>query len=164
MFEGSKLEETVKGWMVESGFYQDRIEDEAANFHLLAEYPERSGSTIDIINPKNRPDMILLVGSIEISPEHREGLRSLPPAKRREFLDNLMEKLIFQPVGFIANPSMDEPQNIQLVRELYREGITKQSFVEGLGWINRCITFIAWRYRNTFDQEKKNDAPGSMYQ
>jgi hypothetical protein len=163
LFEGPKLKESVKKWMVECAIYQDEVEDDTANFHFLAEFPEKSGNFIDIINPKNRPDMVLLVTSITIDPTHRTMLAALAPAKRQEFLEDLMKTLIFQPVGFMASPDMDSPETIQLIKDMYEDGMSKTTLMEGLSWVNRCITFIVWKYKGSFGDNKPNDAPGTMY-
>lgn len=163
LFDGPSMEDKVKQWLMDSCIYKDMVIDETANFHFLAEYPERSGNLIDIINPKNRLDTLLLVTNVTIDPSHRTALAALPPTKRQEFVEDLMKTLIFQPVGFIATPDMNMPEKIQLVKDLYQDGLTKTGMMEALGWVNRSITFIVWKFKHNFGEGQPKEPPGTMY-
>jgi hypothetical protein len=164
MMNGPEMEETVKRWLTESNIFFEIAEDEAANFHLLAEFPEKGGNGLEIINPKDRPDAILIVSNVSIDPMHQTALQAMPGNKRQEFLGDLVKTLIFQPVGFIATPDMEKPENIQLMRDMYADGISKTVFMDGMNGVNRCIIFIVWKFGSTFLNAKPTDVTGSMYQ
>jgi hypothetical protein len=161
--DGESFEEKVLRWVTENALVNEKLQDEAANFRYRVEYPRDSGTYTDIINPKDHPDLLLLIATISIDPIHQTALQSLPQNKRMDFLDDLTKTLLFQPVSYYAVPEMYRPESIQFSKELYLDGINKMNFIEGMAGIYRCITYVVWKYRSKFDASYNHDDPGSMY-
>ncbi|MFA5312146.1 MAG: DUF2299 family protein [Methanomassiliicoccales archaeon] len=157
------LEEMIIRWATDSDMFRGKVEDDKARFNLYVEYPEGSGNVMDIVGPVGRDDTVLIIARVTIDPSHRTAFAALPAARKTELINEIMRVLIFQPVGFMASPSIDNPEGFQFVKDMYEDGMTKTSFMEGLGWVHRCITYVVWRYNNTFSEGKGAEVPCTMY-
>jgi len=71
--------------------------------------------------------------------------------------------LIFQPVGFMVLPNLEAPESFQFVRDIYEDGLTKTSFMEALGQVHRCVTYVVWKFNNAFSEGRPSEPPGTMY-
>jgi len=157
------LEKRIIAWATDSGMFRGKVEDEKARFHLYIEYPEGSGNVMDIVAPMERSDAVLIIARVTIDPSHRSAFADMQPARRSELINEIMRTLIFQPVGFMAAPSIDNPEGFQFVRDMYEDGINKSSFMDGLGAVHRCVTYVVWRYNHAFSEGKGAEAPCTMY-
>jgi hypothetical protein len=50
----------IMTWLSEEGIYKDKVANDNALFHFNAESPQGSGRLINIIQPKNRDDLMLV--------------------------------------------------------------------------------------------------------
>jgi hypothetical protein len=157
------LEDRIIKWATDSGVFRGKVEDDKSRFHLYVEYPEGSGNVMDVVGPADRNDTVLIIARVAIDPTHRTSFAALPAARRSDLISEMMRSLIFQPVGFMASPSIENPEGFQFVKDMYEDGMTKTSFMEGMGWVHRCITYVVWRYNHTFFEGKGAEAPCTMY-
>ncbi|ADC64754.1 Protein of unknown function DUF2299 [Ferroglobus placidus DSM 10642] len=140
----------VRDWLVEEGIYKDRVTDENADHHFIAEVPPSSGQLIDIIFPKSREDLVAIVSGVKLSDEHHARLMSLKAEKRDEILWKMRFDLLFLPTGFQILPSAENPQIFQFVRELYFDGLNKNLFIEAVNQVYRCKLFVIWTMQRLF--------------
>ncbi len=84
-----KVEETCKkimGWLSEEALYKDKVYDENLYFHLAAEYPARSGRHVNIIQPNNRDDMVVVLSTIRLAEVHQKALLAMPRKEKEKFI------------------------------------------------------------------------------
>ena len=134
----------VRDWLVEEGIYKDKIADENADYHYVAEVPPNSRQFIDIVFPKNRDDMVIVASGIKLSEEHYRSLMSLSSEKRNELLWQMRFTLLFLPTGFQILPSVSDPQLFQFTRELYFDGLNKNLFMDSVKQVHRCKLYVIW--------------------
>jgi len=151
----------VREWLVDEGVYKDKIADENADYHFIAEIPPNSRQYIDIVFPKNREDMIVIASGIKLSDEHYRSIMSLGEAKRDEILWDIRFRLLFLETGFQILPNVKDPQIFQFTREVYFDGLNKNLFMDALKQVHRCKLFIIWMMQKTFGGHSEVDI--SMY-
>ncbi len=147
----------VRDWLVEEGIYKDRVADDAASYHFVAEFPPNSRQFIDVIFPKNRDDMVVVAAGIKLSDSHYRALMALSRDKREEVLWDIRFKLLFLETGFQILPSASEPRIFQFTRELYFDGLNKNMFMDALKQVHRCLLFIRWTMQKLFGSIYESD-------
>ncbi len=150
MTEKKEIAMRVREWLVDDGIYKDKIPDENADYHFLAEIPPGSGQYIDVVFPKNRGDMVIIASGVKLADEHYRSLMSLADERREELLWDIKFKLLFLATGFQILPSAEDPQIFQFTRELYFDGLNKNIFMDSLKQVYRCKLFIIWTMQKNF--------------
>lgn len=151
----------VRDWLVEEGIYKDRVADENADHHFIAEVPPNSRQFIDVVFPKNRDDMVVIASGIKLSDEHYAQIMSLDAEKRNELLWEMRFTLLFLPTGFQILPNAENPQLFQFTRELYFDGLNKNLFMDALKQVHRCKLFVIWTMQKI--SGKRGEPDYSMY-
>ncbi|MET1123740.1 MAG: DUF2299 family protein [Archaeoglobaceae archaeon] len=149
--------ERVRTWLVEEGLYKDRIADDAAKAHFLAELPPNSGQVIDVIFPKNRDDMVVIASGVKLAEEHYRALMSMSRERREEIMWDIRFSLLFLETGFQILPSAEDPQIFNFTRELYFDGLNKNMFMDSLKQVYRCKLFVVWKMQRLFGKVRSED-------
>ncbi|MDD1673558.1 MAG: DUF2299 family protein, partial [Methanomicrobiales archaeon] len=79
-----KMKDRIKKWLQEEEMFKQDVPDENANFHFGFMYPKDHG--MELANPKNKKDMIVIGCKTEVSPEHQECLKKLNQQQRLDFM------------------------------------------------------------------------------
>ena len=77
-------EEQVRNWLMEEDLIREKIFDENANFHYIINFP--NNNAMDIINPKGKPDILLIGCATEVSQEEQNIIKSSPKDINQEFI------------------------------------------------------------------------------
>jgi len=153
----------VKNWLVEEGIYKDRVVDEKATYHFIAEIPPGSGGYIDVIQPKVRETLVVIASAIQLSDEHYKSLKAMPSPKREEVLWDIRFKLLFLETDFQIIPSAEDPQKFQFTRELFFDGLNKIIFMDAMKQIHRCKLFITWKMYQLFGESPPTTPSEPMF-
>ncbi len=148
--EKDEYAKKVRNWLVEEGIYKDKVADDGADYHFVAEFPPNSMQYIDVVFPKNRDDMVVVAAGIKLSDEHYRALMSLTPEKREELMWDIRFRLLFLEAGFQIIPDASDPQVFQFTRELYFDGLNKNLFMDAMKLVQRCMLFIIWTMQKYF--------------
>jgi hypothetical protein len=153
--ETDKEANMVREWLMDEGIYKDKIVDDTARYHFVAEFPQGSGQMYDVIFPKIRPDLIVIVSGVQLSSQHLSGLTALPKPRLDEFLWELKFQFITMKTDFIFNPPTPDsvPRIIQFQKPLYYDGLNKNLFMEGLKSVHFSRLFIIWKMAQMFGVE-----------
>ncbi len=151
-----KVEETCKkvmSWLSEEALYKDKVYDENLYFHLAAEFPTRSGRHVNIIQPNNRDDMIVILSTIRLAEVHQKALHALARKEREKFIWDIRYALLFQDSNFDIEPGGGELNGIRFSREIYYDGLTKNKLMEVLRANFKCELYVVWKFQETFGAE-----------
>ncbi len=151
----------IMTWLSEEGMYKDKVADDNARFHYNAESPPGSGRLIDIIQPKNRDDLILIGNGLMFSPEHLEKLREMDAVERTEFLWDIKFGLLFRESSFNILPDGTNPEKIQFTKEIYYDGLNKNKLMESIRENYRCNLFVIWKLNKQFGEIVSGSEPAS---
>jgi hypothetical protein len=142
----------IMTWLSEEGIYKDKVTDDKTHFHFAAEFPQGSGRLIDIVQPKNRDDLIVLGNGLMFSPEHLEKLREMDVAERTEFLWDIKFQLLFRESNFQMIPDGNNPIRIHFTREIHYDGLNKNKLMEAIRENYRCNLFVIWKFIKQFGE------------
>ena len=151
----------IMTWLSEEGIYKDKVANDNALFHFNAESPQGSGRLIDIIQPKNRDDLILVGNGLMFSPEHLDKLKEMDAAERTEFLWDIKFGLLFRESSFNMLPDGINPEKIQFTREIHYDGLNKNKLMESIRENFRCNLFVIWKFNKQFGEIVSGSEPTS---
>lgn len=158
-----EVRETILKWLTEEGLYRDRVQDEKLHFHLAAEFPARSGRYVNVIQPKDRSDMVVVFSRIKLADVHRAALKALPDRERERLLWEMRYALLFRESNFEFEPRSGDLESIRFSREIYYDGLSKNALMEALRENFRCELYVVWKFQEIFDgsqgQRPRSSAP-----
>jgi len=120
-------EKEIQDWLVEEGFFKEKVHDENSIFHFIVNYPENN--IIDVIQPKGKGDMIIIGCATNMSPEHLNIIMTSSMDKKIELIWNF-KYIINQ---FLSDFQIQHPDNILqsfiISNTIYEDGLTKHSLI-----------------------------------
>lgn len=150
------IEETcrrIMTWLSEDGLYKDKVYDEKLHFHLAAEYPAGSGRHVNIIQPNNRDDMVVVVSRVRLADVHEKALQALPKKERDKFLRDMKYALLFQESSFQMEPEPEKLRSVQFTREIHYDGLSKNKLMEVIRENFKCELYVVWKFNEAFGEE-----------
>lgn len=154
-----EMSRTIRNWLSDEGIYKDKLTDDKAHFHFIAEFPQGSGRGIDIIQPKNRDDLILVGNGLMIAQEHSDKLKELAVLEKTEFLWDIRFGLLFRESGFNMLPDGTNPKTVQFTREIHYDGLNKNKLMEVIRENLRCNLFVMWKFNKQFGEVISESKP-----
>lgn len=154
-------EEKIKTWLVEEGFYKDTIQDNEANFHFLINYP--ADHILDVIQPKNKPDMILIGCATEMSQAELDIMREADDNKKESFIWDIR----FSLNRFLLDFELEHPNNVLhrfvITQGIYFDGITKDNLIKNIQKVFRGKLQCIWLIERTFGKVNNQSYNDSMF-
>jgi hypothetical protein len=125
----SNAYELISKWLVEESFTIRRLEapPEAKILWGLDVFtPGQPSINFKIINPADKPDRVLIVLGIGISPDHKRELDRLKHAERLKVISNILGKALSVCIDcqITVQPNMIDPQALSILLALFNEEIT----------------------------------------
>ena len=148
----------VREWLVEEGIYKDKIVDDRATYHFVVEFPPNIGRSAEIIQPKEREDLLVIASGVGLPKEHYDALKSMQKSEREEILWDMRFQLLFRESDFKMIPSAEDLQKIQFTRPLHFDGLTKNKLIECLREDYKCNLFILWKMKQRFGEAPPSSA------
>ncbi len=147
----------VKSWIVSEGIFKQEIQDEAAEWHYVVEFPLESGQVSDIILPKGK-DFILVVSGLVFAEEHYRALHNQPLNKKKEIIFKWKMDLLFRKAEFRMIPDDISIQRIDFSMPIYLEELTKPKLFEALREVFKCKLYIIWQLNHLFGDNRSLEA------
>jgi hypothetical protein len=122
----------IEGWLGAMGCSTTNIKpiNPQVHWQIQFDYPPKSGHTMAIINPFDRPKAFMVLTEVEVSPEHVTAHRSLDDDDKLDFLDELRGALNRDFVEFIwtgVDHPLACPTKFQVSATRYRDGLSLDS-------------------------------------
>ena len=139
----------VTKWLIEESFIVSKLEtpiEARLSWSLGVTMPGPLGLRFTVLSPVDKPDRIILVMGIAISPEHRELLEKLKPQEKLRIMHSILSKSL--PVcidcKIAVQPSILNPQSVTINMEIFQEEIEKYGKPFFLRTLTRLInTYLA---------------------
>ena len=141
----------IKDWLTDEGVFRNQIPDEGAHSHFQIEFPPGSGRLADIVFPKPREDILLILAGTVLSKEHYDGLKAMPDKERKNILWDMRFELLFKGSDFMMLQPR-RPPSIQFQRPLRFEGLTKNLLMDAIRDDYRSHLYIVWMMMRLFGE------------
>ena len=141
-------EQDIKRWLEEEGIFKSEAADDSAAFHYVIEY---NNNAFDIIQPKGKDDLVLIVCGTKVSPEHIEMMEEASKERREEFLYHIRFKINELEADFQMDVSQDYVLNQFIIQDgLYEDALTKNSLMRAIKHVFRTKMTVVWLMEKEF--------------
>ncbi|MGB9977696.1 DUF2299 domain-containing protein [Methanobacterium sp.] len=144
----SKIENKVQKWLSDEGLFRQKVPDDNTNFHFIINYPEEH--VLEIMQPKGKEDMILIVCATTVSPEHQTMIRELDSKKREKFMWDFRFTLNNHFVDFQLHHPDNILQNFLITDEIFEDGLNKDRLISTVKKIFRAKLQGIWKIQREF--------------
>ncbi len=136
--------ETIKKWLSSSEHSVREVKAKDSAFDFEIDYPIGQQMKQHIIQPDKVADLIVIVNSIAISPEHLNGLSKMKPAERQSMIHEMGKELVlrdnqyefqFSPEGVLSSVVFTYP--------IFFDGLTKDNLYRALDCNFKSFVFLS---------------------
>ena len=134
-------EEQVRNWLMEEDLIREKIFDENANFHYIINFP--NNNAMDIINPKGKPDILLIGCATEVSQEEQNIIKSSPKDINQEFIWKINDQL----------------KRFIITDDIFGDGLSKHVLIKTIKKVFKGKLQCIWILGKTYGSIQNNDIP-----
>ena len=135
-------EEQVRNWLMEEDLIREKIFDENANFHYIINFP--NNNAMDIINPKGKPDILLIGCATEVSQEEQNIIKSSPKDINQEFIWKIRFALL---------------KRFIITDDIFGDGLSKHVLIKTIKKVFKGKLQCIWILGKTYGSIQNNDIP-----
>ena len=159
----TKIKDQVQIWLSDVGIFRQKVPDDNTNFHFIINYPE--DNVMDVIQPKQNPDLVVIGCATNVSPEHLSEMKKLSAKKRQEFIWDLRFLINSQGVDFQLQHPENILENFLVTAEIFEDGLTKDKLISTVKSVFRAKIQCVWKIQREFGfaEEGKDNYSDSMY-
>lgn len=138
--EQTSIREKLTSWLVAEGYTVREGQARDAAWMLVVEDPAQRRFMVG--QKPNRPDVIVIQGTVAISDQHGQQLDDLPDEEREDFLYDLRFRLLGLELDFqgVAHPL----RQVMLNEHVYWEDLTRNEFFRTLKRVRHGIVAVIW--------------------
>ncbi|HUI39517.1 MAG TPA: DUF2299 family protein [Methanothrix sp.] len=155
-----KIRERVKTWLTEEGLLKETVEDERLSFHFACEYPLGSGRHLNVFQPKEHRDLIVIFSRIKLVDLHKNALAALPPKEKERLIWQMRYDLLFRLSSFEMEMKEGELEGFRFTREIYADGLNKNLFMDGIRENFKGELYVIWKFQEVFGEGQAARASG----
>jgi hypothetical protein len=144
------IRKSVEEWLRASGCTPVEQQDVATDWHVRVDYPVKSPHVIHVAAPKVTPGAVVIATAMDVGREHREAFEALDDEAKAEFLWDLRRTLNQVEVDFQlegARGELDLPTRFQVSQVRFDDGLTRDSFMRGVGTVFKVELKAAWLFQ-----------------
>ncbi len=145
----SAFEKRIEELCLEEGIVLGKVHNDMVNFQLNLQFPNPQ-STLNVVQPKGKEDLIIVGAVIEVAESHKSGLMALNEKKREEFIWDLRLTLAKGNAEFELHHPDNVLEFVRVHKFLYEDGFSKQAFMNALLDVNRSKLLVVWFIQREF--------------
>lgn len=139
----------IQNWLAEEGIFRQKVPDDSAEFHFTIEYP--NNNIMDIIQPKGKKDLILIVCGTQVSPEHIKLMEEASESKKEEFIYEIRFKINELETDFQMDVTQDYILRQFVIQDgLYEDGLSKNNLIKSIKHVFRTKMSVVWLMEKKF--------------
>jgi len=128
----------------DEGQFAKYLQDENANWIILANHPKNQPTTITIFNPITSPSRVVLQMVLNIADDAQGLLRKMDKRAREELLLELRMELNRRPTEYAMIHPDGVLQRITLSYEIFEDGLTKNELFRGMREVYKSLLQAQW--------------------
>lgn len=148
------VRERITSWLVAEGYTVREGQARDAAWMLVVEDPAQRRFMVG--QKPNRPDVIVIQGTVAIADQHGQHLDELPEAEREEFLYELRFRLLGLELDFqgVSHPL----RQVMINEHVYVDDLTRNDFFRTLKRVRHGIVAVIW----SVGRKLHHPAPSSL--
>lgn len=152
------IEENIKNWLIDEGFFREKKVDENTDFHYIIEFPK--DNIMDVVKPKGK-DCVIIGCATQVAQEHINLMMSSTPANRKDFLLDLQFGINSYFVDFELNINQDLLQQFIITDSIFEDGLTKNEFIRTIKRVFKAKIHCVWLIEKKFGVVSNNSKPSN---
>lgn len=159
----SELSNQIRKWCKEDGIFIQSKKIPGDSFRIIVEAPKGSKRMVEIYQPSDYDDKIVVVAAVNVSPNHSQKMRELSAKKRQDFILEMLLLLGNRPTEFNMNHPDGVIESIVNSAEIYVDGLKKDRLFEAIREVNKSKLLAIWKVQQKFGvtRGKKDEASDS---
>ncbi|OPY51683.1 MAG: hypothetical protein A4E48_01438 [Methanosaeta sp. PtaU1.Bin060] len=144
--------ERIKSWLTEERLLKETVEDERLSFHFACEYPVGSGRHMNVFQPKDHEDLIVIFSRIRLVDLHKNALAAMPQKEKERLIWQMRYDLLFRESSFEMEMKEGELEGFRFTRELYADGLNKNLFMDAIRENFKGELYVIWKFQEVFGE------------
>ncbi len=158
-----QAKETILKWLKENHHQIDEFKDDNANFHFEIDFPVGTMKKQRIIQPKDYPQLVLILNGVSIAPEHSDMLKQMKEGVRENFYNAIRKDLMFSEASYDLNLDQEGiAKQVQFSYEFYFDALTKTQLYKALLLNYRVLLYFVTTFNDKFGIPEMKNAPETM--
>lgn len=139
-----RMRKQIEGWLREEGQFARYLQDENANWIILANHPKNQPTAITIFNPVASPGRVVLQVVLNMTEQSQEPFRQMSRKKREAFLLALRMEVNRRPTEYGMIHPEGVLQRITFSYEIFEDGLSKNELFHGMREIYKSLLQAQW--------------------
>jgi hypothetical protein len=145
------IRKTIAKWLREEGITWQTIDDPNADFNFSCNYPPGQNDHINVVKPKDKEDVIVIITGVAPTGEHPKLIRKAKKPVRERFSWDLKYEFLRMFLEFNIHESDDYIiDHVEISRPVFYQNITKEYFMERLKQVHFGKLMFRFKLFETF--------------
>lgn len=139
------IKQKIFTWCTDDGIFKRHVKDnEKANFHMVVHWPESSQNFYDIIQPKEKEDLIVLVHRILLGDDLIPVIEKLDSKDRDQLYWDIRLSLSKCPNEFELNIDENILKEFEISSLIYFDGLSKDRLMKEIRESHKSKLLLIW--------------------
>ena len=141
------VKKLVKKWLEEEGMFDEEAEDPKSVFNYIINYPMELKHKMNILQPADSKDKVLVLSGTRFEPETVERMRSMPQPELDDLLWDLRLSLCARPTEFELRRPGEQgiPEALVITALIYFDGLTKDRLMTTIRDVYKSKLLALWK-------------------
>ncbi len=137
----------VRKWCEEEGLFDEEVEDKNSEFNYVINYPLELEHKINILQPGDSQDKIIVLSGTRFEPETVERMRNLPQKELEDLLWDIRLTLCARPTEFELRRPEDQgaPEVLVITALIYSDGLSKDRLMTAIRDVYKSKLLAVWK-------------------
>ena len=144
----------VSDWLLADGWTLSEAPSAVPESAWLVQAVDPSGRTVILGQRTQRPDLIVLQGSVSLDERHAKKLEAMDSREQEDLCWDLRLRLL-EMVDF--NGVSTPLRRVNLMTRVFTEDLRRHELFQTLGQLQRAILVVVWTVRRALDQPAPDD-------
>ena len=153
------IRKKIAKWLREEGINWQNIADPNADFNFSCNYPSGQSDHINIVKPKDKDDIIIIITGVAPDGEHPKKIREAKKSVREKFSWDLKYEFLRMFLDFNVNETEDYIiEAVEISRIVFYENIEKENLMERIKQVHFGKLMFRFKLFDTFGMPKGKDS------
>lgn len=141
------MSKLVKRWCEEEGLFDEEAEDPKSAFNYVINYPTELQHKMNILQPADSKDKVVVISGTRFDPEMVERMRALPQPELENLLWDIRLTLCGRPTEFeLRKPEGQEiPEAVVVSAWVFSDGLTKDRLMAAIRDVYKSKLLAVWK-------------------
>lgn len=153
------IRKRIAKWLRQEGINWENIADPNAEFNFSCNYPPGQNDHINVVKPKDKEDIIIIITGIAPTGDHPKQIRKAKVSIREKFSWNLKYEFLRMFLEFNINESEDYIiDSVEISRPIFYQNIDKEYFMERIKQVHFGKLMFRFKLFETYGMPKGIDS------